>query len=132
MTAMPEDVFLFVYGTLRPPRPDSLPVDSFNYPKIAELVRGVTPARLPDAVLYDFGSFPGARPGAGTVIGEILQLAGTAFRILDPLEGHPDLYRRELVTVETDADARRAWVYWAAADLAETGTRIENGDWLHR
>lgn len=124
--------FLFVYGTLRPPKTNSRPVDSFNYPKIETFVQSIQPAELFDAVLFDFGSFPGARPGVGVIIGEVLEIQYEALAVTDPLEGHPELYYRERVTVKTETGSIQAWIYWAPGEAILTGPVITNGDWLGR
>jgi gamma-glutamylcyclotransferase (GGCT)/AIG2-like uncharacterized protein YtfP len=123
---------LFVYGTLRPPSGGSNPVLSFNYPKIVPFLRSVEPAVLSGAELYDLGSFPAAIRGAGEIIGNLLEIDPAAFEVLDPLEGHPEVYRREGVRVRTEAGEVQAWIYWAPEELAQMGDRIENGDWLSR
>ncbi len=123
---------LFVYGTLRPPLPDSEPVDSFNFPKVLPFLHKRSPAKLNGAELFDMNSFPAAVPGTGVIVGELLEIRSTAFEVLDPLEGHPDFYFRGRVTVETlDGDVE-AWMYWAPEAFARKGVRIENGDWLRR
>ncbi len=124
--------FLFVYGTLRPPAGGSSPILSFNYPKIVPFLLNERPAALSGADLYDLGSFPAAIPGEGTIIGVLLELDPAAFELLDPLEGHPEMYRRERVRVRTEADEVEAWIYWAPEDLALTGLRVQNGDWLSK
>ncbi len=128
----PDSVNLFVYGTLLSPKPDADPADIFNFNKIAIFLKNIIPARLKGAVLYDFGSFPGAFRGEGTIRGEVLQLDGRALEVLDPLEGHPDMYYREIVEVETDSGPMQAWIYWAPDDLRPMGSPILNGDWLRR
>ena len=127
---MSSSTFLFVYGTLRPPIPGSEKILSFNYPKILPFLRGEVDAVLEGADLYDLGSFPAAIPGTNRLKGVVLELDPAAFDVLDPLEGHPDLYYREEVVVETAKGARTAWIYWAPEDLAHTGTLLVSGDWL--
>ena len=121
---------LFVYGTLRPPTGGSLPVLSFNFPRVEPYLHGQTPALLPGAELYDLGSFPAAIPGDGEVVGVLFEIEPEAFEVLDPLEGHPEIYRRERVAVRTEEGVVEAWIYWAPEELALMGTRIETGDWL--
>jgi len=87
-------------------------------------------AWLDGADLFDLGSFPAAIPGSGRVVGTILEIDEAAFEVLDPLEGHPELYHRELVRANTQDGPLEAWIYWAPEDLALEGVRIESGDWL--
>jgi gamma-glutamylcyclotransferase (GGCT)/AIG2-like uncharacterized protein YtfP len=129
---MAKTVHLFVYGTLRPPQPGSIRADSFNYPKIENKIHQSQPAWIQDAEIYDLGSFPGARPGTGRVAGEVLELEPDVFSLLDPLEGHPEVFRREQVVANTPEGPVEAWIYWAPADLTAGREKISGGDWLHR
>ena len=49
---------IFVYGTLRPPQPETQPNDSRFYPEIAPYGVSATPARVEGAELYDHGEYP--------------------------------------------------------------------------
>ena len=122
--------FIFVYGTLRPPQGGSNPVLSFNYPQIVPFLHGVEQAVLFGAELYGLGSFPAAIPGDGEIFGDLLEIDPAAFEVLDPLEGHPEVYRRERVRVRTEGGDVEAWIYWAPEELSLTGVRIEDGNWL--
>lgn len=123
---------LFVYGTLRPPQPDSNPDDSRYYARVSPYMQNITPARLPGGVLYDLGTYPGARPGKGVIIGELLTVAPAAIDILDQHEGHPHFFYRERVTVETETERLEAWIYFAPEFLTNGHCTIPNGDWLRR
>ena len=123
---------IFIYGTLRPPRPESQPDDSRFYSEIAPYVVSATPARVEGAVLYDLGAYPCARPGTGTVYGEALQVKPEALAIADRIEGHPHLFERQPVAVQTDAGTEQAWLYWASPELIEDCPRIVSGDWFAR
>lgn len=127
---MSDGVLLFVYGTLRPPIKESDRVLCFNHSKILPFLHSSRPARIIGAELYDMGSFPAAIPGDGILQGVLLAIDPAALEILDPLEGHPELYRRARVDVETAEGSVEAWVYWAPEDLALSGEKIENGNWL--
>lgn len=123
---------LFVYGTLRPPQPDSNPDDSRYYTRVSPFIQNITPARLPHAVLYDLGTYPGARPGEGAIVGELLTVAPAAIHILDQHEGHPHFFYRERVRVEIAQGAVEAWIYFAPESLINDHCPISNGDWLRR
>jgi gamma-glutamylcyclotransferase (GGCT)/AIG2-like uncharacterized protein YtfP len=123
---------LFVYGTLRPPREGRARSDSRFYPAVAPYVLASEPARLPDAVLYDMGPYPAARPGEGTVLGELLTVRAGGLRVADRIEGHPHLFRRERVVVRRGAESLEAWVYWAPVDMVEGRRPIPSGDWFAR
>jgi len=123
---------LFVYGTLRPPQPDSNPDDSRYYSRVAPYLHSVTPARLNDANLYDLGTYPGARPGEAFILGEILTVAPAVIEILDQIEGHPHFFYREWITAETPNGPMDAWIYYAPESLTAGQCLIPNGDWLRR
>lgn len=127
---MGDRTHLFVYGTLRPPREDRSPVYSVNYPKIVPFLHSIQEAWVDGAELYDLGAYPAAIPGDGRVIGALLEIDRAAFDLLDPLEGHPDLYHREIVQAQTRSGPVDAWIYWAPEDLALEGVRVGSGDWL--
>ena len=55
------------------------------------------------------GDIPAAdRGGEARIQGELVRVTGTQLARMDQLEGHPDWYRREIVTL---ADGGRAWIY---------------------
>ncbi|NUK38070.1 gamma-glutamylcyclotransferase [Streptomyces lunaelactis] len=137
-----EELPFFVYGTLRPGECNH---DHFLHGRTAE----EEPALLADAVLYEGPGYPYAllEPGGGTVAGEAVTAApgeyGELLAVLDRLEeyvapGHPrNLYERVAREVlRPDGTAVRAWVYVAAAGVAEElrakGTVIPGGDWTGR
>ncbi len=93
---------VFVYGTLRPPRPDTPPDSSRFFPQIKAYIKESAPAVLSSAALYDMGTYPAARPGKGQVQGDLLTLDPAALPIMDLLEGHPHFYYRERVLVQAE------------------------------
>ena len=110
---------LFVYGTLRS-------VSNNRYARmLAAHARLIGPARVPGR-LYDFGEYPGARPGDGWITGEIFQLLDPAATLaaLDDYEG-PE-YERALILVN-DLDC---WIYWYVGP--DPSRLIESGDWFDR
>lgn len=123
---------LFVYGTFRPPQPDSNPDDSRFYSRVSPYIQNIISAHLPNAVLYDLGSYPGARPGPGKVIGEVLTIAPAALDLLDQIEGHPHFFYRTRVTTQTAHGPLEAWIYYAPTSLINGHCSIPHGDWLHR
>jgi gamma-glutamylcyclotransferase (GGCT)/AIG2-like uncharacterized protein YtfP len=120
---------LFVYGTLLMGEVRSQIMTSRG-----ELVGPATAA----GVLYDLGAYPGLRPGAGQVHGEVYRLAdpATALEALDLVEGFygfgvaGSLYRRAIVRATVADAAHVAWVYVLAEEPA--APRIANGDWRRR
>ena len=129
---MNEYQYLFVYGTLRPPKPNTPPEDARYYPAIAELIRSHQPATLAGAALYDLGAYPAATPGDGVIQGDLLQVEATALPIADRIEGHPTFFRRAAVTVASAQGAVTAWIYWAPPGLTTGRARIAAGDWFAR
>ena len=72
-------------------------------------------------------------PGTETVRGDVLTLSDleAALPILDGLEEHPGVYRREVVDVTYDDGSRdRAYAYLIAPGSAPGGRWIPSGDWL--
>ncbi len=123
---------VFVYGTLRPPREGTPLDDSRFYPEVVSYVRGVRSARLPEAVLYDLGAYPAARPGEGVVRGDLLTVEPRALAMMDQIEGHPVFFRRQREMVRTEEGSVEAWVYWGPEKLPEDKRRIASGDWFER
>jgi gamma-glutamylcyclotransferase (GGCT)/AIG2-like uncharacterized protein YtfP len=123
---------VFVYGTLRPPRPDTPPDSSRFFPQIKAYIKGSTPAVLTSAALYDMGTYPAARPGEGEVQGDLLTLDPAVLPIMDLLEGHPHFYYRERVLVQAKTGPVEAWIYWAPEALLVAASVIESGDWFDR
>jgi gamma-glutamylcyclotransferase (GGCT)/AIG2-like uncharacterized protein YtfP len=124
---------IFVYGTLRPPRPGTAAADSRFYPHIAPYIRSATPACLPDAELYNLGAYPALKPGQGVVYGDLLEVEPVVVEITDRIEGHPHFYRRAEVKVQLENDSTAAaWVYWAPRGITLGRPRIGCGDWFQR
>jgi gamma-glutamylcyclotransferase (GGCT)/AIG2-like uncharacterized protein YtfP len=121
---------VFVYGTLRPPRP-GVPVDASRfYYRVASWVERSVAARLPEAMIYAVGAFPAARPGEGVVEGDLLTVTPPALALMDQIEGHPEFFHRTQETVHTEAGPTTAWVYWGPEELVTGKDRIPSGDWF--
>jgi gamma-glutamylcyclotransferase (GGCT)/AIG2-like uncharacterized protein YtfP len=123
---------VFVYGTLRSPRPD-VPDDRTRFhPQIAPYILSATPARLRRVRLYDLGAYPGLRPdGTACVRGELFVVRAAGLTVMDHIEGHPHFFRRRRAWVRTEVGERvHAWVYWAPEPLVEGRQTIRCGDWL--
>ena len=124
---------VFVYGTLRPPKPDTPEVDTRYYPQIASYIQAVTPARVLEAELYDLGTYPAARPGDNVIQGDLLTVDSQALIIMDRIEGHPTFFRRaKVLTHDSETGSTEAWIYWAPEGLTLGKPRIPQGDWLQR
>ena len=109
---------LFVYGTLRRGSNNKFAR------LLSEKAQFIGTARVPGR-LYDFGRYPGARPGDGLITGEVFQLTdpATMLAALDEYEG-PE-YQRALVWT---TDAIECWIYWYVGD--DPGRPIPSGDWM--
>jgi gamma-glutamylcyclotransferase (GGCT)/AIG2-like uncharacterized protein YtfP len=123
---------VFAYGTLRPPRSDTPADDSRYYFRLLSHIQLITPAYLLNGDLYDLDTYPGARPGEGTIQGDLLTVNPAALPIMDRIEGHPIFFKRARVTVQTESDPVEAWIYWAPPGMVVGRRRITNGDWLLR
>jgi len=125
---------VFVYGTLRTPVGGPAG-DTHYHGRIRDGIISAAAARLANAVLVDFGSYPGVGPGEGTVRGEVFTISEEALADADVIEGHPDFYERRLESIDLD-DGRtvEAWVYWAPESLLSdpANQQIESGDWFDR
>jgi gamma-glutamylcyclotransferase (GGCT)/AIG2-like uncharacterized protein YtfP len=110
---------LFVYGTLRSGS------DNRFARMLAERARSLGPARI-EGLLYDFGSYPGARRGGGWIHGEIFQLHDPA-AILGELDGYEG---SEYARATVAAKGIECWIYWYVGP--EPGRLIPTGDWFRR
>jgi gamma-glutamylcyclotransferase (GGCT)/AIG2-like uncharacterized protein YtfP len=73
--------------------------------------------------LYDLGSYPGARPGLGIIVGEIFEIDESLIAALDEYEGSE--FSRQIVSSSSDC-----WIYWYVGDAV--GREIVSGDWFNR
>jgi gamma-glutamylcyclotransferase (GGCT)/AIG2-like uncharacterized protein YtfP len=81
----------------------------------------------PGFTLVNLGAFPGMhrdRKG-GVVTGEVYAVSQAELASLDALEGHPDFYRRQLVTV----NGRPVFTYILPRGGYRQAPVIESGDW---
>ncbi len=113
---------MFVYGLLRSDQ---------SMHDLLDGARDLGIATLDGYDLVDLGRYPGAIPGDGTIVGELVELRNEEqLAMLDQAEGcdrTPPLYERVDVTVRGKA----AWLYVYAGDV--TGMpRIPSGDWARR
>jgi len=113
---------LFVYGTLRASHPNSV------YHGLAGSCDVTKDVVLPGFNLYDLGSFPGVRPGEGSVVGDVFMVPEELWDRLDQYEGVPHLYTRETVELTGFGDTE---VYVYGRQPNEAG-RITSGNWLQQ
>lgn len=131
---MTDTVNLFVYGTLRPSnkKPSSTDGALDFSTAIADQIVRTESATLPQAALYNTGTYPAIVPGDSTVHGDLLEVNRSALDITDQIEGHPYFFERKPTTVETASGPAEAWVYWGTETLVKGKPHIQSGDWLRR
>jgi len=103
---------LFVYGTLL--QPGNAFADH-----LARHCRFLYPAAI-RGTLYDLGEYPGLiiHPNdTNKVTGNVYEVDDEVLKLIDDYEGYgededqPNLYVRDLLTIETNRSATDAWVY---------------------
>jgi gamma-glutamylcyclotransferase (GGCT)/AIG2-like uncharacterized protein YtfP len=100
----------FVYGTLRP--------GQSRWLAIREFIASVEEASISGTAPPTGHGYPGFTPGTGTVQGVLLhphpERLHELTALLDWIEGHPDLFCRELHRLD---DGQPAWVYrWVGGE----------------
>lgn len=112
---------VFVYGSLLRGEPNH---------RLLAAARFIGPAHTrPVFALHDLGAFPGVVSNGTTAIaGEIYEVDGPTLERLDRLEGHPHLYRREVVELVADDGVELAYIYVYVASLKFTRP-IASGNW---
>jgi gamma-glutamylcyclotransferase (GGCT)/AIG2-like uncharacterized protein YtfP len=108
---------VLVYGSLR---------EGFGNHRLVQHCTCLGMAAVQGFRMVDLGVFPGLveeNTGA-SVVGEVYQVDKHTLATLDQLEGHPDFYRRQLVTTEYG----EAWVYVLPNEYARYNT-VDSGDW---
>ena len=113
---------LFVYGTLRDAHSNSA---RFGLSGSCEVTRNVV---LNGFDIFDLGSFPGIKPGNGSVVGDLFMVPDELWDRLDSYEGVPHLYTRETVSV-AGHDNVQVYVY---AGEPHPNSQVTNGDWLNQ
>lgn len=110
---------LFVYGTLMRGGHAEGHLSDCTY---------IGKAILKDYAMFKLGWFPGIVPQKGEwVEGELYIIPGGDFSGLDRYEGEGDLYRRDLVTVESSSGPLQAWAY---VYLDKTEGKAMNEPWI--
>lgn len=111
---------VFVYGTLLPGESNR------DYMKNAAFI---TDDALENAILYNCGPYPMLLPGSGIVYGQVYQVPLFDLPALDALEGHPNHYYREIVTLQSGISA---WVYFGREQYVKSCQLIVSGRWRDR
>jgi gamma-glutamylcyclotransferase (GGCT)/AIG2-like uncharacterized protein YtfP len=124
---------LFVYGSLR---------SGFHHPAygyISKYFTLISPATV-KGKLYDLGDYPAAIPtnDEAFIVGELYELKSSedfawaieqldAYEGVNPDEGEPRLYKRELAEVYYTGQTTHAWIYWYSREI-EDQPLIPSGD----
>ena len=115
---------IFVYGTLmRGESNHSLLSDNLaEYIGTGVSTRGYT--------LYDLGGFPGMVSGGNNaILGEIYEVCSFTVRLLDRLEGHPQFYRRSIISLQS---GEKVEAYILEDGFIKGCPIIESGDWHNK
>lgn len=71
--------------------------------------------------LYDVGHFPGMVRGAGKVLGHLFEIERDCLWIIDNLEGHPIMYKREKIVLD-DGQSVYAYIWqWKTTRMPHLG-----------
>jgi gamma-glutamylaminecyclotransferase len=118
------ECLLFVYGTLRRGYENHE-----AYLQDAQFLgRAVTQNKF--ALFLDDFPYLNKTPAVSSIAGEIYRVDERTLARIDCLEGHPDEYRRELITVVTEQGMEyAAWTYFYPEP---SGKLIESGDYADR
>ncbi|MDB5246274.1 MAG: gamma-glutamylcyclotransferase [Segetibacter sp.] len=124
---------LFVYGSLR---------SGFHHPAydyISKYFSLISEARV-KGHLYDLGSYPAALPTTDEafIVGELYDLKNAddfswaieqldAYEGVNPEEGEPKLFNRELAEIFYNGQQATAWIYWYNG-IIEDQPIIASGD----
>lgn len=131
----PQNLFLFVYGTLRPVfnEPEGTLDSNFFHNDYRYFGEAKTRGRL-----YDLGDYPAMTPALNPdewVQGDLLWL--TFPKVLDKLDryeeatprrGRQQLYERRLADVWWKSEQKKAWVYFYLQPVSED-LRLQEGIW---
>lgn len=124
-TLMPEEVGnhpVFVYGSLK---------KGFHNHDWLEGADYVGVDCLLNFLMISLGSYPGIIPApqSGLIVyGELYVVDDATFKRLDRLEGYPNLYTREFVTL---CSGRKGWVYIWNGDR-DNQLVVESGQWSQK
>jgi gamma-glutamylcyclotransferase (GGCT)/AIG2-like uncharacterized protein YtfP len=116
-------MMVFVYGSLKNGLSNHHILDGATY-----IGQGWT---APNFTMLNLGWFPGVVLGGTSQIeGELYEVDERTLHRLDRLEGHPDFYRREPITIKTKDARVEAVIYLLPLEWLEKGYgAVPNGVW---
>lgn len=111
---------VFVYGSLR---------RGMHNHRVMGESEFLAEATLTGFSMFQVSSFPAIVEGNGSVKGELYLVDDATLARLDRLEGHPRMYRREMVTVQSGDVLAQVWAYvWQQS--VDRLTPVSSGDWV--
>lgn len=123
ITAMSPTTKVAVYGTLRKGQGNS---------SLLGGAMGLGKVQLQGYEMYTAGGFPVCYRTADkreTIVAELYDVHSIeTLQRLDGLEGHPDWYRREVVSTPLGP----AWIYIMTDQGYKQNSKVESGDWVQR
>ena len=114
---------VFVYGTLR--------AGGSHWRRLLSPLKGSNGSTAAEFTMRSHGHYPSIHRGGLTSIrGEVMAVHADQLTALDQLEGHPDWYYREEITISLDhGGTLLAWVYLMPPDAHVDLKIIASGDW---
>ena len=113
-------VKLLVYGTLMRGESNHLWLDDAKF---------LGDDELENARLFDLGAYPMILSGQGIVRGELYHVSLKTVQLLDELEGHPNYFHRDWLTLKSGTEA---FVYLGKKEIALEYPLISSGQWRDR
>lgn len=133
------DIFVFVYGSLRPGLKNN------NYLSSSDYVGNFVSEKSFHMFTYKKSGFPylledlDISDPPSLIKGEIYKVSQWVLNRLDVLEAHPDIYQRKLHKFVSDGEIIEAWVYilikpeiinYIKKELDENYFLVQSGDWV--
>lgn len=116
-----EKIRIFVYGTLMREQANSRVLEGETY---------LGPAKTKAMYsLLNLGGCPGMVPGDMSVSGELYEIRRGMLILLDMIEGHPNLYRRERIFLDNSEEVIS---YIFQNNFSFPCPEIASGDWRKR
>ena len=81
--------------------------------------------------MFNLGSYPMVVSGSGQIEVELFEVNRATFTDLDRLEGFPNYYGRQMVTVQTPHCPVEAWMYLGQRQQVKSYKQVRSGTWKH-